>query len=188
MLWTCSRDGHSGTLQGHWHWVDCRRAAFVRFWVADRSDSWSVLAFGAKWIISGWQRVQCGRPACITIAYVWHNLQFVHRLEDYHGTPIINLPGRNNRALTNILVHSCTWHAHTMAHLTWVQTAGGTMRTARSVRGNTNTRAEPNGRRWPRLRLLPGRLTASGNRVPGGDTGRTKLPNPRAPPALSDAE
>ena len=52
MLWACSRDGRSGTLQGHWHWVDCRRAAFVRFWVADRSDSWSVLAFGAKWIIS----------------------------------------------------------------------------------------------------------------------------------------
>ena len=91
MLWTCSRDGHSGMLQGHWHWVDCRRAAFVRFWVADRSDSWSVLAFGAKWTISGWQPVQCGRPACITTAYLWHNLQLVHRLEDYHGTPIINL-------------------------------------------------------------------------------------------------
>ena len=91
MLWTCSRDGRSGTLQGHWHWVDCRRAAFVRFWVADRSDSWSVLAFGAKWIISGWQTVRCGRPACITTAYLWHNLQLVHRLEDYHGTPIINL-------------------------------------------------------------------------------------------------
>ena len=24
--------------------------------------------------------------------------------------------------------------------------------------------------------------------MPGGDTGRTELPNPRAPPALSDAE
>ena len=91
MLWACSRDGRSGTLQGHWHWVDCRRAAFVRFWLADRSDSWSVLAFGAKWIISGWQPVQYGRPACITTAYLWHNLQLVHRLEDYHGTPIINL-------------------------------------------------------------------------------------------------
>ena len=56
-----ARDGHSGTLQGHWHWVDCPRAAFVRFWVADRSDSWSVLAFGSKWIISGWQPVRCGR-------------------------------------------------------------------------------------------------------------------------------
>ena len=55
MLWTCSRDGQSGMLQGHWHWVDCRRAAFVRFWVADRSDSWSVPAFGAKWIIGGRQ-------------------------------------------------------------------------------------------------------------------------------------
>ena len=90
MLWTCSRDGHSGTLQGHWHWVDCRRTTFVRFWVADRSDSWSVLAFGAKWIISGWRPIQCGRPACITTAYLWHNLHLVHSLEDYHGTPIIN--------------------------------------------------------------------------------------------------
>ena len=55
MLRTCSWVGHSGTLQGHCHWVDCRRAAFVRFWVADRSDSWSVPAFGAKWIIGGRQ-------------------------------------------------------------------------------------------------------------------------------------
>ena len=93
----CSRDGHSGTLQGHWHWVDCRRTTFVRFWVADRSDSWSVLAFGAKWIISGWRPIQCGRPACITTAYLWHNLHLVHSFEDYHGTPIITS--------TNILVH-----------------------------------------------------------------------------------
>ena len=127
MLWTCSRDGHSGTLQGHWHWVDCRRAAFVRFWVADRSDSWSVLAFGAKWIISGWQPVQYGRPACITTAYLWHNLQLVHRLEDYHGTPIINL------------------HAHTMARLTWGQTAGGTVANSLIGRGHTVTKAGPNG-------------------------------------------
>ena len=34
--------------------------------------------------------VRCGRPACITNAYSWHNLQLVHRLGDYHGTPIIN--------------------------------------------------------------------------------------------------
>jgi len=61
MLWTCSRDGHSGMLQWHWHWVDCRRAAFVQFWVADRSDNWSVLAFGANWVISQWQTVRCGR-------------------------------------------------------------------------------------------------------------------------------
>ena len=75
-------------------------------------------------------------------------------------------------SLTNILMHSCTttWHAHTMALLTWVQSAGETVRTARSVRGNTDTRAEPNGRRWPRLRLLPGRLTAPGNRVARGGT------------------
>lgn len=50
--------------------------------------------------------VRCGRPACITTAYLWHNLQLVHRLEDYHGTPIINLvltPG--NRASTSIPMH-----------------------------------------------------------------------------------
>ena len=33
-----------------------------------RIDSWPVLAFGAKWIISGRQRVRCGRPAYITNA------------------------------------------------------------------------------------------------------------------------
>ena len=67
------------------------QAAFVRFWVAGRSDSRSVLAFGAKWIISGRQRVRCGRPACITNTCLWHNLRLVHRFEDYHGTRIINL-------------------------------------------------------------------------------------------------
>ena len=140
---------------------------------ARQPDCWSVPAFGAKWIISGRQKVRCGRPACITNAYSWHNLQLVHRLGDYHGTPIINL--------TNI--------RHTMARFTWEQAAGGTVRTARSARGNTSTRAGSNGRRWPHgLRLLPGRPTAPGNRVPGGDTGRTKLPNPFAPPVLSDAE
>ena len=36
-------------------------------------------------------------------------------------------------------------HALTMALLTWEQTAGGTVRTARSTRGNTGTRAGPNG-------------------------------------------
>ena len=36
-------------------------------------------------------------------------------------------------------------HALTMARLTWVQTAGGTVRTARSTRGDTGTRAGPNG-------------------------------------------
>ena len=43
--------------------------------------------------------------------------------------------------------YSCigTWHVHIMALLTWVQTAGETVRTARSARGNTGTRAGPNG-------------------------------------------
>jgi hypothetical protein len=115
MLWTCSRDGHSGTLQGHWHWVDCRRTTFVRFWVADRSDSWSVLAFGAKWIISGWRPIQCGRPACITTAYLWHNLHLVHSLEDYHGTPIIT-------EQTCLCID--TWHTHTSYGTLYMGTDG----------------------------------------------------------------
>ena len=72
------------------------QAAFGRFWVAGRIGSWSVLVFGAKWIISGRQRVRCGRPACITNACLWHNLRLVHRFEDYRGARIIN---------TNILMH-----------------------------------------------------------------------------------
>ena len=118
------------------------QAAFGRFWVAGRIGSWSVLVFGAKWIISGRRRVRCGRPACITNTCLWHNLRLVHRFEDYRGTRIINLhppqgavrssglvnkvfisppspgvrwrqPGRNNRASTNILMH---WLAGAMAH------------------------------------------------------------------------
>ena len=48
---------------------------------------------------------------------------------------------------TNILVHrldGMSWHTHT-AHVTWEQTAGETVRTARSTRGDTGTRAGPNG-------------------------------------------
>ena len=79
-----------------------RRAARGARFAADgrvRIDSWPVLAFGAKWIISARQLVRCGRPACITNAYLWHNLQLVHRLEDYHGTPMINHPGdKHSRA------------------------------------------------------------------------------------------
>jgi len=176
MLWTCSRDGHSGTLQGHWHWVDCRRAAFVRFWVADRSDSWSVLAFGAKWIISGWQPVQYGRPACITTAYLWHNLQLVHRLEDYHGTPIINLH------------HACTripWHAlhGNRRPLKRCEQPDRPVATRARGRGRTG-RSEGSV-----AGLTPGSAHCTGKpRGSGWDSGRTKLPDPRAPPVPSDAE
>ena len=79
---------------------------------ARQPDCWSVPAFGAKWIISGRQKVRCGRPACITNAYSWHNLQLVHRLGDYHGTPIINLLNKHTHASvrryigTRILQHA----------------------------------------------------------------------------------
>ena len=69
------------------------QAAFGRFWVAGRIGSWSVLVFGAKWIIRGRRRVRCGRPACITNTCLWHNLRLVHRFEDSRGTRIINPPG-----------------------------------------------------------------------------------------------
>ena len=36
--------------------------------------------------------------------------------------------------------------------------------------------------------LLAERAAREAAAVPGGDTGRTELPNPRAPPVLSDAE
>ena len=63
------------------------------------------------------------------------------------------------------------WHAHITARFTWEQKAGGTVRTARSARDHTGTRAGSNGRRWPNgLRLLPGRPTASRNRVARGGT------------------
>ena len=88
----------------------------------------------------------------------------MHRLEDYRGARIIN-------PRTYSLVHRCTWHAHITARFTWEQTAGGTVRTARSARDHTGTRAGSNGRRWPNgLRLLPGRPTASRNRVARGGT------------------
>ena len=177
MLWTCSRDGRSGTLEGHWHWVDCRRAAFLRFWVADRSDSWSVLAFGAKWIISGRQPVRCGRPACITNAYLWHNLQLVHRLEDYRGTPIINL-------------HSC--HG---THISWHTLLGYRRPVKRCEQPDrpVATRVRRRGRTGGPEGLLAGLTTGSAHctgkpRGAGWDSGRTKLPNPRAPPTPSDAE
>ena len=46
---------------------------------------------------------------------------------------------------TNASVRRMPWHTHIMAQLTWVQTAGETVRTARSTRGDTETRAGPNG-------------------------------------------
>ena len=77
-----------------------------------------------------------------------------------------------------------------MAHLTWVQTAGGTVRTARSTRGDTGTRAGPNGAIGGfTAGLTPGSAHCTGKpRGSGWDSGRTKLPNPRAPPTPSDAD
>ena len=78
-----------------------------------------------------------------------------------------------------------------MARLTWEQTAGETVRTARSTRGNTGTRAGPNGETGGFTRQLEtetpgGSAHCTGKpRGSGWDSGRTKLPYPRAPPMPS---
>ena len=50
-------------------------------------------------------------------------------------------------ALQSVSQHRNSLYVYTltMARLTWEQTAGGKVRTARSTRGNTGTRAGPNG-------------------------------------------
>ena len=67
MLWTCFRGTDTAARCKHARALALGRLSlgglFVRFWVAGRSDSWSVLAFGAKWIISGRQLVRCGLKA-----------------------------------------------------------------------------------------------------------------------------
>ena len=61
-------------------------------------------------------------------------------------------------------------HAHTTARLTWEQAAGGTVRTARSTRGNTETRAGPNGETGKKYAsLTPGSAHCTGiSRARGG--------------------
>ena len=51
---------------------------------------------------------------------------------------------RPEAELLAVLRH-VAWHTHTVAQLTWVQTAGEMVRTARSARGCTGTRAGPDG-------------------------------------------
>ena len=93
------------------------QAAFGRFWVAGRIGSWSVLVFGAKWIISGRRRVRCGRPACITNTCLWHNLRLVHRFEDSRGTRTINPQGLNE--------HTYAWCVMAHPHRTRYMGTGG---------------------------------------------------------------
>ena len=50
-----------------------------------------------------------------------------------------------------------SWHIH-KAHVTWAQAAGETVRTARSARGNTGTRAGPNGETGGLTRQLDPRV------------------------------
>ena len=84
-------------------------------------------------------------------------------------------------------------HTLTMARLTWEQTAGGLVRTARSTRGDMGTRAGPTSTGRSRdgspADFTPGSAHCTGKpRGSGWDSGRTKLPNPRAPPMPSDAD
>ena len=160
------------------------QAAFGRFWVAGRIGSWSVLVFGAKWIISGRRRVRCGRPACITNTCLWHNLRLMHRFEDYRGTRIINLQ-------TYALVSGCM--AHSYCGTRYLGTDGRWDGANSPIdpwrhgheggaeRGDSDEITAPS--------LTPGSAHCTGKpRGSGWDSGRTKLPNPRAPPMPSDAD
>jgi hypothetical protein len=127
-------------------------------------------------------------------AAVWSMPCMPHR--GYCGSFLNKLLSGDIRALTNILVHrleDMSWHIRT-AHFAWVQAAGETVRTARSARGSTGTRAGPKGEtggftRQLDLSLTPGSAHCIGKpRGSGRDSGRTKLPNPRAPPMPSDAD
>ena len=64
-----------------------------------------------------------------------------------------------------------SWHIRA-AYVTWVQAAGETVRTARSARGNTGTRAGPNGETGEKCASLTSGSahTAPGNRVARGGT------------------
>ena len=86
-------------------------------------------------------------------------------------------------------MHGVSWHIRA-AYVTRVQAAGETVRTARSARGNTGTRAGPNGETGEKCAsLTSGSTHCTGKpRGSGWDSGRTKLPNPRAPPMPSDAD
>ena len=163
------------------------QAAFGRFWVAGRIGSWSVLVFGAKWIIRGRRRVRCGRPACITNTCLWHNLRLVHRFEDSRGTRIIN-PGPKKHTRASVRGYHGT---HILRHtlLGYRRPVERCEQPDRSVA----TRSRRRGRTGGPEGLLAGLTTGSAHctgkpRGSGWDSGRTKLPNPRAPPMPSDAD
>ena len=181
--------------------------AQLTFWVAGRIGSWSVLVFGAKWIIRGRRRVRCGRPACITNTCLWHNLRLVHRFEDSRGTRTINpwcsfpsspgarwrQPGRHNRALTNILVHRLGGIMARAYYGTRYLGTDGRWNGANSPIGPWQHGSRGRGRTGGPEGLLAGLTTGSAHctgkpRGSGWDSGRTKLPNPRAPPTPSDAD
>ena len=101
--------------------------------------------------------------------------------------------GMRNDYLRALVAHFDDPRANQMARLTWEQAAGGMVRTARSTRGNTGTRAGPNGAIGRITYRLDPRVGRSAHctgkpRGSGWDSGRTKLPNPRAPPMPSDAD
>ena len=180
------------------------QAAFGRFWVAGRIGSWSVLVFGAKWIIRGRRRVRCGRPACITNTCLWHNLRLVHRFEDSRGTRIINrtrfdADGRPTSHARAILVHRLELrypHAAQLHTLMAARLTYGNRRPVerceqpdRPVATRVRGRGRTGGDGLTRLRLTTGSAHCTGKpRGSGWDSGRTKLPNPRAPPTPSDAD
>ena len=122
MLWTCSRDGHSAR---------CTRVALGRLSPddlrtvlgADRSDAGPCASPISKWMISGCAANSMRKAGlhhnCILMA---QPRPHASRLEDYHGTPIINPQHAR-----------CTPYMGTAARLR-------PLRTLKSLAGNTALR------------------------------------------------
>ena len=98
----------------------------------------------------------------------FEHMHDVHASEEYEfQTAGCELPAWDRAAVSKFLALMAG-----TAHLTWEQAAGGTVRTARSTRGDTETRAGSNGetgRYYVLASLTPGSTHCTGkSRARGG--------------------
>ena len=99
----------------------------------------------------------------------FEHMHDVHASEEYEfQTAGCELPAWDRAAVSKFLALMAG-----TAHLTWEQAAGGTVRTARSTRGDTETRAGPNGETGGFTRQLDPRVGPLHRKTacPGGTQG-----------------
>ena len=107
-----------------------------------------------------------------------------------------SVPRVGGEGSANILVHrlgDIMAHTYYTEHVTWVQTGDGRWNGTNSLMRPVATRVRRRGQTGGPEGLLAGLTTGSAHctgkpRGSGWDSGRTKLPNPRAPPMPSDAD